>query len=359
MQNGIALTAFILLKMCNNLFYRLCFLIYYLLWPLAWGFMWPFGPKSMERKVSNMQTLLRRYSPAIKSATVEFQKAQCVFILAIEIAAQIVVKQGSLNEGTTTLKELFINYNFIGSISISGLLPITFTLLSLHTVGMHSWYLLILSTLTVAMSAITLFSIGDFNVSPPDLERITTATTRIFSLCGSRDPTTYCLDLADGSARLTSMDLGHGAVGGNSLFFSVVILGLLILDSFGLQDSPRYKRFMTWNLHNIQLALRMKEDNHGRSILPAPTPTDIEFSHKVLNIFKECLYAMIWTWYVVLFVYFLKSLNHPGNGVTVTPIKEWTFGQIVAITVWAVPLFEFAKLLSRKCGQNSFIVYQA
>ena len=36
--------------------------------------------------------------------------------------------------------------------------------------------------------------------------------------------------------------------------------------------------------------------------------------------------------------------TYPDNDVTIPPENAWTTGQIVAITVWAVPLFEFVKL---------------
>lgn len=46
----------------------------------------------IKRKASVLQAHLCAYSPAIKSAVVEFYKGLCFFILAIEIAANIVVR---------------------------------------------------------------------------------------------------------------------------------------------------------------------------------------------------------------------------------------------------------------------------
>jgi len=253
-------------------------------------------------------------------------------MLAIEVAAQVVVKQGLLNDGTTTLQGLFNNYRLVGNLAISGLLPVTFTLLCLHTVGLNSRYLLALSSCTIAMSAVTLFSIGDFKITLLDLQKLTNATTSEFPKCGARNPSTFCLDLANTAVALTSMNLGEGAIGGYALVLSLLIIVLLIIDHAGLQDKSSYKRFMKRSLTRIGIVLQTQNRQ----------PSGI------LQIFRECLYTTIWTCYIVLFAYFFKGLAHSGNSTTITPATAWTFGQIVAITVWAVPLFEYAKLLGGK-----------
>ena len=340
MQSGIALSAFLMLKICDNLIYRSCVFLSYLTWPLWWGFAPPTILSYVGHKVGKIQLRLRRFMPAIKSATVEFHKAQCFFMLSIEVAAQIVVKSGSLNEGTTTLQGLFNNYSLIGIISISGLLPVTFTLLTLHSMGMNSWYLLSLSTCTVAMSTATLIGIGDFNVTPTDMAKIKHYTSAKYPKCGVRDPTTFCLQLPDGPTTLTSMDLGQGAIGGSSLVFSLFVLSFVLLDSLNLRRIQNYKHLAEASLTNVERTLqrRVKKPNYRflRWI--------IENRHSVLYYSQESLYAAVWTFYIVFFVYFLKSLTYPGNGARITPVQVWTFGQIVAITVWAVPLFEFLKL---------------
>ena len=340
MQSGIALSAFLLLKICDSLIYRSCMLLSYLTWPLWWGFAPPAVLSYVKHNIGKFQLRLRRFLPAIKSATVEFHKAQCFFMLSIEVAAQIVVKSGSLNEGATTLQGLFNNYSLIGIISISGLLPITFTLLTLHSMEMSSWYLLSLSACTVAMSTATLTGIGDFNVTPMDMAKIKSFTSAKYPKCGTRDPSTFCLQLPDGPVTLTSMDLGQGAVGGSSLVFSLFILLLVLLDSVHLRRIRNYKHLAEASLSNVERTLerRVKKPNYRflRWI--------IKHRHSFLYYSEESLYAAIWTFYIVLFVYFLKSLTYPGNGARITPVQVWTFGQIVAITVWAVPLFEFLKL---------------
>lgn len=57
----------------------------------------------------------------------------------------------------------------------------------------------------------------------------------------------------------------------------------------------------------------------------------------------KILYLIIWICYVVELSYFLSNLR------SVVPVGGWTFGQVVAIMVWAAPILEFGKLLVRKC----------
>lgn len=101
--------------------------------------------------------------------------------------------QGGLSP--TNLQQLYNNYILIRSISISGYLPVTFTLLGLHVVAMVSWYLLILSTLTVGVSIVTLIDLGDFSPGRSDLNAIASVASDYENLknCGGMNSTVYCL----------------------------------------------------------------------------------------------------------------------------------------------------------------------
>ncbi|KAM0799141.1 hypothetical protein BDR22DRAFT_856849 [Usnea florida] len=339
MQTAIALSGFLLLKLCDDQFYRWSIAMYYLFWPL--GFRWPVGLIYVKRKASSMQANLCRYSPVIKSSLVEFHKAQCFFILAIEIAANIAVRQGTLNDSVTTLQGLFNNYSLVGSVSISGFLPVTFTLLALHRAGTHSYYLLILSHCALVLSAITMFSVGDFAISRVDEGKLTNASFPQYPNCGSRDPTTFCLnvdnddygDVASSTEYLTSMNFGYGTVGGPALLFTCIVMALIDLDYFGLQRTSNYKVFVKW-LGTVLERLTRSINDSKRACS----------TQHLLAVFKDCLYFCIWVWYIIFITISLEGLYYPSNGATLIPVRSWTVGQIVAITVWAGPLFEFVKL---------------
>ena len=337
MQSGIALSAFLLLKLFDDQFYRL-FIFFCCLFP-------PFGlrligPSKIKCKASVLQARLRTYAPAVKSATVEFHKAQCFFILAIELAANMVISEGTLNDSTTptTLQGLFNNYSLLGGISISGFLPVTFTLLVLHRSGVHSWYLVILSDCALVLSAVTMYRVGDFTISPAERHSLmVTNAAGQYPTCGYKDLTAFCFR-GPYDVTLTSMEaFGSGHIDGPSLLliFTCTILALINLDHLGLQQTSQYERFVRWLLSWVDTFLRRI---HKRK--------DHRSAQHLLAMSKDCLYFYIWVLYVTFIVFSLQTLSY--YYFTLGPAKSWTFGQIVAVTVWAGPLLEFVKLLVRK-----------
>ena len=308
MQTTIAVILFALLKIFDSLLYRTCFI---LLFPIAicWqctAILPQEKPDEIMESVDRAQIWLRRYQPAVKSATVEFHKAQCFFILAIDIAGLIVVGQGSLDDGTL---QSLNNYSLVGFISTNGVLPVVLILLCLHTVGMHSWYVLVLSTCTIVLSTVTFFMSGILASWTQGVGAIQAASNNTYSLCGKKDPSRFCTT-ADWSVPISST--GHaGGIEGRGVIFSLVILVLLILEYGGLQEIQSVQRFLK------------RFPDH-------------------VNVLSNLVYLFIWIWYCVSLHSFLVDLR------SWTPTYGWTFGQIVAIMVWAAPIFEFIKLLVRE-----------
>lgn len=142
-------------------------------------------------KVIPMTFKTRRLA-RLTAALTEFQKAQCFFMLAVDIAALANKANGGLLP--VSLQQLYDNYCLLASIAISGYLPITTTLLALHMVDMMSAYLLALSGCTVALSVATVAVIGDFKPSHGDLESIQAQSSKGgHPDCGTFDPSVYCL----------------------------------------------------------------------------------------------------------------------------------------------------------------------
>ena len=282
LQSGISLSAFLALRFCDKARY---------------------------------QTRLRNFLPALKSATVEFHKAQCFFMLAIDIATLIVLRTGTLNDGSVKLQGLYNNYVLIRSISLGGLLPVSFMLLTLHSFGVRSWYLLTLSISTVVLSTATLFTTGSFEPSPAELMRLRNEVSGSFPACGTKDPSNYCLQT--NHVTITSMDIRRGSIGGPILMFTLIILALLVLNDC-----------------RVRLKTASEAPPHPRN-WQAKAP--IYASH--------CLSFITWSCYFVFWAYYLRSLKIVASAGIV---QIWTFGQIVAISVWAQPLSEYVKLSFRK-----------
>ena len=317
---------------------------------------WPNQWSDIDQRARKAQTRLRTFPPAIKSGLVEFHKAQCFFILTIATAALVAVRQGSLNEDTISLQGIFNNYSLIGTISIGGFLPVTFILLTLHSAEIQSWYLLTLSIFAVVLSAITMFSVGDFHLSPADLQKLTEATTSQYPNCGSRDPTTFCLHRGDDLTSFSASDFSNKAsVGGPGLLFSTIILVLLIMDYCGFKKIWIYTTPANWLFGLLEKFSGFIQITTNGGIVSNLVPRSVHSAQTALHEIQNNIYLIIWGCYFLLILYFMNDLRSPSNGATVDIVKTWTFAQIVAITVWAGPLFEFLKLSVRKYWNRPFV----
>ena len=170
--------------------------------------------------------------------------------MAINIAALVNKYQGDLSP--TNLQQVYNNYILIRSISISGYLPVTFTLLGLHMVAMVSWYLLILSSLTVGVSIVTLIDLGDFSPVQSDLNAIASVASGDENLgnCGGMNLTVYCLQTInqDGTADYDPINGAYAAQG-----FCLFVLVFVAAEQSHIFTNPVTKETRTWllNVYNL------------------------------------------------------------------------------------------------------------
>ena len=355
---------------------------------------------------------------ALTSALVGFHKAQCFFVLAINIAAQVDRAKGGLQP--QSLQQLYNTWVLIKSISIGGYLPVTFTLFTLHLVDLVSWYLLSLTICTVAVSIATLVTIGNFNPSDADISYLSqVSSTNGPTACGERTPGAWCYIP---NYVNYGTDPSNGAY--SMLYLCIFVLLLLTAKQLGLDSYlsnvhrrefrkyfPKARHIERWysigrkgfiaawevfrtvqqNIleHRKSKHLRRSFFYHMSSWKPLSqqilswrvlswtqsegftkvaesTNKDLrlrgllakEAIIKKLKVFRSTdwrkasqsafivlLYATILGFYIYFFVIFCQDLAwFAWNGVSNT----WSFGQIVAITVWAEPLCEYIHLEIRE-----------
>ena len=182
-----------------------------------WKYLVPYGYLTVQyfrsrkqqygMKKANIQRFSEKHLSRLVVALAEFQKAQCFFMLATNVAALVVLGTlGGLNPAS--LQQLYNTYTFMKLVAVSGYLPVTFTLFILHLVDMQSWYLLLLSSLTVALSLSTLLVTGSFNPSQKNLDHLEElASAHGPESCSRRQPGIYCFYGA-GPRRLKSQSYG-------------------------------------------------------------------------------------------------------------------------------------------------------
>lgn len=297
-----------------------------------------------------------RALPRLAAALVEFQKVQCYFMIAVQIAAVVTVSKGRLDP--INLQQLYNNSQAVRAISISGILPTTFTLLCLQYAGKSSWYLGLLSTITVCISATSFFETEMFSLRLNDMKTLH-GKTQVIGVpeCGNYDPSVYCL------VRYFDDTDSYGAI---TFCYSLTILILLYTPSLKTRVSRFYQRCKTRLRHIKVLGLVVPRLDGVRSIFGRVFKRVNEiiwrpdaprwvitlrklFGAGALNIRNDWqaivlrfFYLAAWILYLLCFRVFMGNLYlFIDNGMV---SFEWSFGQIVSITVWAEPLVEYAYL---------------
>ena len=247
-QTGLALLSFFLVVWWNWGVYYIC--LGALLLPRGYS-------KAQKIAQRIRKTSRNRHLPSLTGALAEFQKAQCFFMLAINIAALVNRNKGGFQPNS--LQQLYNTYILIKSISISGYLPVTFTLFTLHLVDMVSWYLMVLSIVTVLVSIATLFVIGNFNPSQDDLNYLSQqALSGGPDSCRAKNLGVYCYAPVGGT---DDSDSTNPARAYSMLAFCLVVLILLVAHQCHAFKDPFTGKPRPWlyslSLRKIQSGLAL------------------------------------------------------------------------------------------------------
>ena len=233
-QTGLALVSFVLVIWWN-------WGIYYI---YLGALLLPRGYTKAQKVAQRIRNKSRnKHLPSLTGALAEFQKAQCFFMMAINIAALVNRNRGGFQP--INLQQLYNTYILIKSISISGYLPVTFTLFTLHLVDVVSWYLLVLSIVTVFVSIATLFVVGNFSPSQDDLNYLSQqALSGGPDSCGKNNLAVYCYKPIGGGYGYDSADPASGAY--SMLAFCLVVLILLVAHQYHAFRDPSTGQPKPW-----------------------------------------------------------------------------------------------------------------
>lgn len=334
MQNGIALVSFALLRLFD-------FWIYYFAFALH---CWNRGVKGAQARAERVREVSLRYRvPNLISALVEFQKAQCFFMIAVQVAATIVARMGGFQ--AESLQQLSNSYGAITLVAVCGYLPVVMTLLNLHGAGKNSWYIMALSITTVVTAGVTAFTTRRFNPSPSDLGYLHNVTGH-WASCGNRNPTTWCLN----PPTVDPFNYPGGAK--HTFIFCVIVLAFLFLDKCRIIHLVRSKVQDFRDVRAADPKFSKQRTATWRSVTSrlSTVPSyydalDVKGRKRTANLLYGCVWAIFLFFYCRL-VYLLSRWINNQSGV-VGP-STWTFGQIVGITVWVPSLIQYLYLETRK-----------
>ncbi|KAL8720767.1 MAG: hypothetical protein Q9181_007855 [Wetmoreana brouardii] len=187
------------------------------------------------------------------TALTDFQKSQCFFMIATNIAALVVISRGGLDP--KNLQQIYNCWIFLKVIAVDGFLPITFTLTNLYLVGMLSWYIILMSSLTVALSIATFAAVGKFNPSKHEMDNLKEiAASGGPQECSFKQPGVYCYTPIDSYNFPGSSASNFDSDAYSILGFCLVVLVLVI--------GHRSKA------HELALVRRLRQSFSGSILAP-------------------------------------------------------------------------------------------
>lgn len=244
------------------------------------------------------------------SGLVEFQEVQGFFVLSIQFATLIIFASSdhaAMLSSTNSLAEAVINVECVQMLSINGMLPVLFTQIGLKRLGVRWWYMttIVLSVFLLAVYISQLSLMPDYET----LWAYFQEESPIAACGGNPSPMTYCLDSLKGlNDSLTRMNSG--------LFVGCMAVPALLLDQIwcalnrkGMLDET----LDSWELTNSNVLFLRR---------------------RAWPVFQALLWFVLEFALLIYVGIYLKTVVDVLKLVG-TSASDWTFGQLIAIMVWA------------------------
>lgn len=271
---------------------------------------------------------LSRTSVAIATTLVEFQEAQCWFVFALQIASILAIAVNS-QEGTFW-GEIVINGAFAFHVSQNGVLPMFLIQICLHNEGIRNWH----TFLGFFMEYILAIVATTQKISFKDSFDIFQGQASIPSCGNNPSPRTYCAATtgADG------LDLSFFP---HPLFYKLVFL---VLDSIAIIVLVVDQFSWTLRRHRKTKHIQLGRYRVGRFPESRFKPHWIKLSRWFWH-FLEFTYLLVNILYLVSLVNIIKPKSFQAN--------RWSYGQIIAMTVWGPVIVKLFDLILCKSNTHS------
>ncbi|TWU78243.1 hypothetical protein ED733_008109 [Metarhizium rileyi] len=273
---------------------------------------------SKERRpaLAKMTRLFDRHHAVLKHTLVEFQEAQCFFMLASQIAVLWSTSHSAALE-SHTLRSLIQNTSVSGMVSSTGILPVVIGMWSLQRMHKCSPWNFVLSVVTVIVSEVALYQTRDV----PSIDKIVPMDYNGWpASCGfSAPPLIYC-------GLSTTEFYTQVLTRGGPMFFlqwsnpyCLVLFGMVILlwiktfiiDAIGRETFPRFFLERAW------LSQPPPDSKWGRWLPRASG---------LVTFLVEIAFIGAMVMDITAFDGF--------DYIHLIDWGAWSFGQVVAITLW-------------------------
>lgn len=268
------------------------------------------------------------------TAVVEFQKAQCYFAGAIQIATLVLAAgQGSYSSDDW---DDYINDELFYIIATNGYIPVVFTLAYISKFGRRSWYLISLSSFSMILSTVTLAEVGRiFNGVPADYA---TDGSVLCGDCGGHNAKDLIAAWCPPKTSTPYVGNFRAAKGWWNWVIWLICLFWLVFTASEMDMSILTKFAGRWLPGHRYL------QQVGRVVRKIGSPLAKVWGElRLFYIFFPFSWTVAFGYQYGGFVLFFLHSEIANS---------WTFGQIVAITVWVPCVAEFIYLLRRKQSKN-------
>lgn len=262
---------------------------------------------------SNVEERLSHHASVTKSVLVEFQEAQSFFAICVQAALLIAFLGDADILQATNYPQLKAHYDVAIAITLESMTSLVLGLWILHRSKLDSIYIFAWSLTSVLLNSISLFSIRK-RQSGADLDRIIRHRYPSLDRCGGfPPPLIYCSDQIIGSPDSNINPVGSGCL---------VIFGILVFQKV-------YTSMLHFDKFRRQFARLAR---HIESCVDSKLISRFSTAWMILAEFTLLAYSG----YMVFILFFTRLLDpsFSSNTSTSRAINQWTFGQILSVTIW-------------------------
>ncbi|KAI9155684.1 hypothetical protein HJFPF1_08273 [Paramyrothecium foliicola] len=278
---------------------------------------------------------LSRTSIAIATTLVEFQEAQCWFVFAVQISSILAIVVNSEDSGSHW-GELIMNAATAYHVSLNGVLCIFLIQVCLHNEGIRNWHTFLGFFVEYLLAAV---ATGQ-KVSWKAAFELFRGQGSLESCGGNPSPRTYCATTKGAEGyQLTFFP--------HPLFYKIVFLTLNTITIVTLVADQ-----LAWTMrrHHRTRHIRIGRHRMGR------WPDGPSKKHWVR--FKAWFWRSLELAYVVTSILYLVSLLQVVNADSFGSSK-WTYGQIIAMTVWGPVIVKLFDLIISGPPKNNVPSFNA
>jgi len=280
---------------------------------------------------------------AIVSTLLDFQRAQCFFTLATGIASFTTIHYGNVD--LWSIQAVVMTYGMIQTAAVSGILPVTLSLLQLQLLGQMSWYILSWSFVTVLLNSVLVYLTYSTKAAFDNMDE---ASPMTILWCSSIHPGKWCYD----QSSVQHQSLWQGVRMGIAIACDVTFLAITLYETyynFNLFSAVQW----LWETIDIGSVFRRTDSEQSVPEHNTPSPPRQKPSRRDREVPED----ITWVGWGLRWVSgFFLSLGVIAYGILLAnpaldrqiSVHEWGFAQVVALTIWIPSIIEYIWMI---CGK--------